>query len=237
MHYLTHLYLSRNHATNIIIGNFIGIASKRICFSDSNKRNYYNIEHEYVKGVVLHDMIDNFINQHPTIIECKKKLIINTKFKSESIDLIFDHFLAANWDKYCDTPLEYFTQNTYEQLTAHQKSYPYKCKRVFTTMIRHNLLEQYKTLEGLHKIVKQFGKLTGNTLMFESSLVTLMNNYGHFQKYFDEFFPQLIEYTNTKQEELKNLSISGDIESFVLAHSQHEELEEDRIAIITAGRA
>jgi acyl carrier protein phosphodiesterase len=233
MHYLTHLYLSRNFATNIAVGNFIGIASKRICFSDTNKRNYYNIEHDYIKGVVLHDMIDNFINQHPTIIECKKKLIINTKFKSESIDLIFDHFLAVNWDKYCDTPLEDFCQNTYEQLTVHQKSYPYKTKRVYTTILRYGLLEQYKTLEGLHKIVKQLGKLTGNTLMFESSLVTLMNNYSQFQKYFDEFFPQLIEYTAAKQEVIKNLNISGDIERFVFEHSQHQEIEEEQVVIVT----
>ncbi len=232
MHYLSHLYLSKNYTSDIMVGNFIGIASKRICFSDYNKRNYYNINPEYLKGVVLHDMIDNFIHHHPVIVECKKKLIINTKFKSESIDLIFDHFLAVNWDKYSAISLEEFAKNTYDQLAIFQKHYPYKCKRVFNTMTKNNLLENYKTLEGLHKIVKLLGKLTGNTLMFESSLVTLVNNYAQFQKYFEEFFPQLIDYINAKQESIKRLNISGDIQSFVYEHSQHEDLEDDRLAVV-----
>jgi acyl carrier protein phosphodiesterase len=233
MHYLTHLYLSRNCSTNIIVGNFIGAASKRVCCSNSiTKRNYDSINKEYIRGVILHDLVDQFINHHPIIIECKKGLIVNTKFKSESIDLFFDHFLASHWEKHSEYPIDQFIMNTYSQLVSQQKNYPYKCNRILSILIKNNLLFQYKTIDGLHLIIKKLGKVTGNTLVFESSLFYLANNYLSFQKKFEEFVPQLKAYMDIALELIEQLDLSGDIQASVDQFFKTENTESaDAVAI------
>jgi acyl carrier protein phosphodiesterase len=122
--------------------------------------------------------------------------------------------------------------NTYSQLVSQQKNYPYKCNRILSILIKNNLLFQYKTIDGLHLIIKKLGKVTGNTLVFESSLFYLANNYLSFQKKFEEFVPQLKAYMDIALELIEQLDLSGDIQASVDQFFKTENTESaDAVAI------
>ena len=110
MNFLAHIYLSGSN-DNIAIGNFI---------SDSIRGNKYKtFPKEIQKGILLHREIDTFTDAHPIFRQSTKRLHKNySHYSGVIVDIFYDHYLAKNWSKYSDIPLEEYTIHFYEILQA-----------------------------------------------------------------------------------------------------------------------
>ncbi len=98
MNFLAHIYLSGND-TDLIIGNFIadGIKGKK----------YKKFSPGIQKGILLHREIDTFTDAHPIVRQSTKRLHKNYgHYSGIIVDILYDHFLAKNWSRYSDVPLE-----------------------------------------------------------------------------------------------------------------------------------
>ncbi len=96
MNFLAHLYLSKKNK-NILIGNFIADAVK------GKKHNLYSKEVQ--AGILLHREIDNYTDNHPIVRKSKRRL--NKRYGHYNgviIDILYDHFLAKNWNNYSEIP-------------------------------------------------------------------------------------------------------------------------------------
>jgi len=153
MNFLAHVYLSNNQP-ELQIGNFI---------ADSVKGNNYTNYSEIVqKGILLHRKIDSFTDSHQIIKDCKRKFNAYGHYAGVITDIIFDHFLAKNWNTYHTTPLKEFTNNFYNLLEQNLDTLPARVQQFLPVMKHYNWLLKYQSVAGISDILYQMNNRTRN---------------------------------------------------------------------------
>jgi len=190
MNFLAHIYLSGS-SDLIKIGNFMadGIRGKQ----------YLAFDYEIQKGIVLHRAIDTFTDAHPLFRKCTKRL--HSEYHHYSgviVDVFFDHFLAKNWNTYSEEQLENFVENFYTSLTTYESNLSDKAKSMKPYMIEQNWLLNYRTIEGIERILTQMDRRTKNFSMMRNSVTELKLYYTEFEQDFTDFFEELRVYSSKK---------------------------------------
>ena len=197
MNYLAHIYLS-NDNKEITIGNFI---------ADSIKgKTYTEFPKEIQKGILLHREIDSFTDFHPIVRLSTKRLHKNYgHYSGVIVDILYDHFLAKNWNNYHEQSLEAYIENFYELLRNSFNILTPKIKIMMPYMIADNWLLSYATVEGISKILVKMNTRTNNTSKMNFAVLELEEYYEEFENEFTSFFEELRVFSNHKILELKNL--------------------------------
>lgn len=194
MNFLAHIYLSGGDES-ITIGNFIadGIKGKR----------YEKYPSQIAKGILLHRAIDTFTDAHPTVHQSTARLHKNySHYSGVIVDILYDHFLAKNWSKYSDQPLDEYVQDFYELLRKNFTILPARIQRMMPYMIADNWLLSYATVEGIGKILAQMNVRTKGISKMNLAVAELEEFYDEFEAEFTSFFEELIAHSNQKLIEL-----------------------------------
>ena len=190
MNFLAHIYLSGS-SDLIKIGNFI---------ADGVRGNQYlAFDPQIQKGIVLHRAIDSFTDLHPLFRKCTKRL--HSQYHHYSgviVDIFFDHFLAKNWNTYSEEPLENFVANFYLSLTTYEMHLTEKAKMMQPYMIEQNWLLNYRSIDGIEKILTQMDRRTKNVSMMRNSVTELKLYYSEFEHHFTDFFEELRAFSSKK---------------------------------------
>ena len=106
MNYLAHIYLSCNNE-DLLMGNFI---------ADSISINEVaSLPKEVQAGVTLHREIDFYTDTHAIVRKGTKRLRPHhRKYSPVVIDVLYDHLLANNWERYSGSSLPDFAQGVYK---------------------------------------------------------------------------------------------------------------------------
>lgn len=183
MNFLAHIYLSNNE-DQVTIGNFIadGIKGKR----------YKKFPVGIQKGILLHRQIDTFTDAHPTVRQSTKRLHENYgHYSGVIVDILYDHFLAKNWDNYSETPLETFIENFYTLMKANFETLPPRTQNMMPHMIAGNWLLSYAEIEGIQKVLDGMNRRTQNKSGMNTATVELREFYTEFEAEFTSFFKEL----------------------------------------------
>ncbi len=194
MNFLAHIYLSGDD-DEVIIGNFIadGIKGKR----------YLNYPEGISKGIILHRAIDTFTDAHPIVHQSTAKLHENYgHYSGVIVDILYDHFLAKNWNKYSTQPLDEYVQDFYELLRKNFTSLPARIQRMMPYMIADNWLYNYRTVEGIGKILAQMNVRTNGVASMNEAVTELVEYYDEFETEFTSFFEELRAFCKQKLNEL-----------------------------------
>lgn len=197
MNYLAHIYLSDENE-GITIGNFIadGVKGKK----------YTKFPKEIQKGILLHRGIDSYTDFHPTVRKSTKRLHENYgHYSGVIVDILYDHFLAKNWNKYHSQPLDEYIQDFYQLLRDSYDVLTPRIKRMMPYMISDNWLLSYVTVEGISKILVQMNRRTNHTSKMNFAVIELEEYYNEFENEFTSFFEELRDFSKNKILELKNL--------------------------------
>ena len=190
MNFLAHIYLSGS-SDLLKIGNFM---------ADGVRGNQYlAFNSEIQKGIVLHRAIDTFTDAHPLFRKCTKRL--HSEYHHYSgviVDVFFDHFLAKNWNSYSEEPLEDFVANFYASLTTYENYLTEKAKMMQPYMIEQNWLLNYRSIDGIEKILTQMDRRTKNVSMMRNSVTELKLYYSEFEQDFTHFFEELQAFSSKK---------------------------------------
>lgn len=184
MNFLAHLYLSGD-SPDIMLGNFMGDFIKGRAYLQHYGPNI-------IKGVELHRSIDEFTDSHPTVTESKNRL--RPKYRHYSgviVDVFYDHYLAANWNRFHPQPLEQFVQRSYQTMVDFKGVLPDELRHMLPYMINGNWLLNYSKLEGIHRSLSGMARRTPFESKMEEAVADLREHYKDFEKEFMEFFPQL----------------------------------------------
>ena len=187
MNFLAHIYLSGENE-KLIIGNFIG---------DFVKGNQLlNYEKELMNGILLHREIDRYTDDHPVVLESKKRLWDKYHHYSPVIvDVYYDHFLASNWSNFHDEPLASFTENFYQLLEDNKALLPERVVRMLHYMKKDNWLYHYQSLEGIRQTLTGMSRRTKFESSLEKAHVDLEKYYELFKEDFETFFPKLVQHS------------------------------------------
>ncbi len=146
MNYLAHLYLSGPTA-GIKVGNFIGDYVK------GSRHNSYAPEIQ--KGILLHRQIDSFMDRHPVVRE--SATIFKPQYRryaSVVIDIIYDHLLATNWNRYNEQSLHHFVSDAHRILLRHYFILPGVVKQFLPFLIKSRRMEHYRLTSGVERTLK-----------------------------------------------------------------------------------
>ena len=186
MNFLAHLYLAQSPEGQI--GNFIADAIKG--------KKYEHLPLEIQKGIIHHRAIDTFTDTHEIVKRSKRRLHSRYgHFKGVIIDILYDHFLAKNWSKYADISLFDFSENSYQLLANNFDLLPEKTQYLLPYMREQNWLYSYRTIEGISKILWGMNKRTKGISQMDLAKEDLINNYSDFEKDFELFFKDLIDFS------------------------------------------
>lgn len=196
MNYLAHIYLSGNNDL-VTIGNFIADGIKG--------KSYKKYPKQIQTGVLLHRNIDTFTDAHEIVRQSTKRL--HEKYGHYSgiiVDILYDHFLAKNWSKYCNIPLSEYVQVFYVLLEEHYNILPLRIQKLMPYMLTDNWLLSYASIEGISKVLSGMNRRTKNRSGMDKSVIELELFYAEFEAEFEAFFEELIIFSNQKLIELNS---------------------------------
>ena len=190
MNFLAHIYLSGNN-DDLAIGNFI---------SDSVRGNKYKtFPIEIQKGILLHREIDTFTDAHKIFRQSTKRLHKNySHYAGVIVDIFYDHFLAKNWSRYSDVPLETYTLRFYTVLEDNFAVLPERVQHLIPYLLRDNWLLSYATVDGISRVLDGMNKRTKNVSKMNLATQELQEYYTEFESEFTLFFKELIIFSNKK---------------------------------------
>lgn len=188
MNLLAHAYLSFDQA-DILTGNMINDYVKG--------RKKFDYPLSIQKGMELHRAIDAFTDMHP--VTKKAKIYFSPDYRLYSgafIDIVYDHFLALDEIQFAEYGgLQSFTKKVYSLLNQEQMYFPEPFRRMFPYMQEQDWLYHYQFKSG---IKSAFGGLVRRAKYLNESEIGFQifeDHYGEFQIFYDEFFPELKEFT------------------------------------------
>lgn len=184
MNYLAHLYLSGSD-TELILGNFMADHLK------GAERHQVRSE-KIQKGILLHRHIDSFTDNHPIVAESKAR--VRTQFGKYApviVDVFYDHFLAARWEKFHHESLHDFSSKAYALLQSQQHHLPTGAQYMLPYMIKHDWLNGYAVLSGVQRVMEGMNRRSNFISHMDKAPAFLMAHYEEFGAEFELFFPEL----------------------------------------------
>lgn len=194
MNFLAHIYLSGDNEL-ITIGNFV---------ADAIRGNKYKLlSPEFQVGVKLHRHIDTFTDAHPIVRQSTKRLHKNySHYSGVIVDILYDHFLAKNWNNYSEIPLDIYVSDFYDTLKKHFDILPERFQKLMPFMIADNWLLSYAEVDGIQRVLNGMNKRTQNKSGMNLATNELKEFYSEFENEFTLFFEELIETSNIKRMKL-----------------------------------
>ena len=194
MNFLAHVYLSGEN-DHIKIGNFMadGIHGK----------NFDAFPADVQKGIRLHREIDSFTDFHPIFRQSKHRLHERYGHYSGVImDIFYDHFLAKNFSKYSEIPLEEFVQNFYKVLDTNFDILTPRFQNILPILKSENWFLLYATTEGLTHILYMMDRRTKLRSKMQFSIEELKLFYTEFESEFTLFFAEVQAFVAVKMQEM-----------------------------------
>jgi acyl carrier protein phosphodiesterase len=186
MNYLAHVYLA-GEDEQAIIGSLMGDFVKgRV---DPQRPRAIR------EGIWLHRRIDTFTDAHPLVLQSKRRVHPDfRRYAGILVDMFYDHYLARDWTRYAAGPLEPFARRVYAIVDMHYDKLPPKMQRSMRYMLRHDLLQSYRDIDGIARALRGIeGRLSRPSRLGEAA-GELERHYLALQQDFEGFFPQLVAH-------------------------------------------
>jgi acyl carrier protein phosphodiesterase len=192
MNYLAHIFLSGTD-DEIILGNFIG---------DYVKGGEYNKYPLLIKkGILLHRRIDAFTDRHKVVHQSMRYFAPKFhKYAGIIIDVLYDHFLITNWDKFSPKPLDVFKKDIFELLKSNYAILPERVQFFVSSFIQKDWIEIYSSIDGLMSVFIRMSMRTTLPDHSEYAREVLRKYYVQLESEFLTYFPDIIRYVMSTYE-------------------------------------
>ena len=190
MNFLAHIFLSGDNRM-FTIGNFMADGIKG--------KDYKKYPRDIQIGILLHREIDTYTDAHLTVRKSTKRL--HEKYSHYSgviVDILYDHFLAKNWGRYCNIPLDTYVEDFYDSLEKNFDILPLRIKKMMPYMITNNWLLSYASIEGIANVLDGMNRRTQNRSQMNKAVKELETFYSDFEEEFTAFFEELIVFAREK---------------------------------------
>lgn len=199
MNYLAHIYLSGENDL-VTVGNFIADGIKG--------KSYKKYPKDIQTGVLLHRNIDTFTDAHKIVRQSTKRLHENYgHYSGIIVDILYDHFLAKNWNKYSNVPLSDYAETFYNLLEVHYELLPLRIQKLMPYMMTDNWLLNYASIEGISRVLAGMNRRTKNHSGMDKAVNELQLFYSDFESEFSAFFDELIIFSKKTLKELTDINL------------------------------
>ncbi len=197
MNFLAHAHLSFG-LEEILAGNFVADFIKG--------KEFQRIPGGIQQGILLHREIDTYTDSHPLVKSGQSYLRPRFRHYSSVItDIFFDHYLAKNWSRFSEIPLENFAEQTYETLEKYLHQLPKEFNEMFIWLKKQNWLVNYRSLEGIQQTLNGLTRRASFDSKMNESTEILLDKQAEFELIFFAFYPDLETFAHKKLQEILNL--------------------------------
>jgi acyl carrier protein phosphodiesterase len=119
------------------------------------------------------------------------------------MDIVYDHFLAKNWQLFSNIELEKYADDFYNLLQSNYDILAPKTQNQLPYMIKTNWLVCYKSLDGLELILFQMDYRTKNRVNMPAAINEVKELYAEIEQEFLAFFTALQQQTKLELDKLK----------------------------------
>ena len=191
MNWLTHIVLSKQ-TIEFQLGNFLADPLKGKAWEGASQ--------DLTDGMAMHRAIDKFTDQHAVVYQSKARLK-QGRLRAVVMDILYDHFLALDWDKHVAISQADLLKRFYAEAVAACEHYPEKARIRVLQLISSNSLAGYTELSGVIRALNAIdSRLSERLLAKETALsyqLSIEDNYDALQQDFRAFFPDLIQTFHT----------------------------------------
>ncbi|XDZ56231.1 DUF479 domain-containing protein [Flavobacterium tructae] len=163
-------------------------------------KQFEHFPEDVQKGILLHRFIDTYTDSHDIFRQSTKRL--HEKYHHYAgviVDIVYDHFLAKNWEKYSDEKLDRFVNRFYRSLHGNYPILTEKTQDLMPYMIKQNWLLSYQTVEGIHQILTQMDRRRSkNQSNMQFATAELKEFYPEFEREFTLFFEDMKSQASQK---------------------------------------
>ncbi len=201
MNWLAHIFLSEQNI-DFQIGNFLADPLKG--------RLWENASIDMINGMQTHKIIDSYTDSHEIVSCSKRRLREKGLLKPVIIDLTYDYFLTKNWNEFCKTPINEFSEVFYHQANQRTAFLPNHANIPIYNMIDRDLLNKYHNLDQLKKSFEKMDKRLSERLRQRETAISyfdsVLENIDDLENDFLNFFPQLCDKVkiNIDKEKVKH---------------------------------
>jgi acyl carrier protein phosphodiesterase len=184
MNYLAHMLCSDDSPASML-GNFIADFVK----GDVEGR----FPPEVVRGIRHHRRADSFTDSHEVF--CASRRLVSSRrrrYAGVIIDVLYDHFLANAWDRYCSESLDEFVDRVYANLGRHPAVAPAPVPMVIEKMVREDWLRSYRTVDGIDRTFRRISRRVRRENPLAAAVEELERSHDLFKDHFHTFFPQAL---------------------------------------------
>lgn len=194
MNFLAHAYLSFSNP-QILVGNMI---------SDFVKgKAKFSYASQIQQGIALHRAIDDFTDFHPVTAQAKEFFRADYRLYSGPIvDIVYDHFLAADNSIFTEDELLQFSQEVYAILEQHATELPQNFLMLLPFMKKENWLLRYRTVDGIAKSLRGLVRRSAFLSDHETAVALLQNHYPELQICYTAFFDDVKNFAKQKLAQL-----------------------------------
>ena len=186
MNFLAHIYLSGEN-DDVKFGNFIGDFVKG--------KKYKKYRDDIKKGILLHREIDSYTDKHPIVHKSIERMRpAYGKYAGVVIDILYDHFLAKNWEQYSSEKLENFVIDFNYLVLERLGKIPRKARAFAFPFLRKKRLLCYANLTCFEEVLQKMAIYTSMPNYSKEAMKIINKNYNLFEDEFTNFFKDLQEH-------------------------------------------
>jgi acyl carrier protein phosphodiesterase len=184
MNYLAHLYLSGDDP-GVLVGNFIGDHVKG--------RRFTRYSGSVQTGIIMHRHIDTYTDKHPVFRQSASLFKEGyRRYAGVVTDIIYDHFLAANWSDYSQVDLNVFVGRSHHSLMRNYFVLPSQVKQFLPFLIKSRRLENYQHCAGIEKTLNIMASHSSLPQKTDFAMQVMETYYAELQQQFADFMPDII---------------------------------------------
>ena len=187
MNFLAHVFLGRAQPSAIVgqlCGDFVR-GSKLEGFSAP------------VQAAIRHHRsIDSYTDRHDTNVAARELFAApHRRFAGIIVDVVYDHFLALDWDTYSDVPLDQYVDLVHESLASHDSMLPDNLKRFAPILRSEKILQNNRHRSHIDLTLQRLSQRRQSLLPLATAAPFMWQNEAALKQGFDAFFPELIAYS------------------------------------------
>lgn len=191
MNYLAHLFLADDDDDSLL-GALMGDFVKGPVGTEFSPRMR--------RAILQHRHIDSFTDQHPVVRQSKQR--VSPRFRRYApilIDMFYDHFLALFWRQYTEQSLPAFSARVYRLLNDRQHDLPDRMLRPMHYLAHYDLLGSYQHRDGIGRALQGIESRLRRPSDLGTAIQELDANFTGLSEDFQQFFPELISMTITRE--------------------------------------
>lgn len=143
---------------------------------------------DLVEGVRLHRRIDVWAETHPAFRRSRLRVAADRRrVAGILVDMYYDHFLAAQWDRRHGTPLVDFTAETYALAAEREAELPERFVRLLPRMRAMDWLASYREMASIAAALDRMATRLSRPAGLRGGVADLARDYAGFEADFNEF--------------------------------------------------